>query len=39
MGLGIVALFERRPLSYSLINGGYLTLALTLMGAILGAWR
>jgi hypothetical protein len=39
MGLGIVALFERRPLSYSLINGGYLTLALTLMGAILGGWR
>ena len=39
MGLGIVSLFERRPLSYALINGGYLTLALTLMGAILGGWR
>jgi hypothetical protein len=39
MGLGVVSLFERRPLSYMLINGGYLTLALTLMGAILGAWR
>lgn len=39
MGLGIVALFERRRLSYVLINGGYLTLALVLMGAILGAWR
>ena len=39
MGLGIVSLFEQRPLAYALINGGYLTLALTLMGAILGGWR
>jgi hypothetical protein len=39
MGLWIVSLFERRPFSYALINGGYLTLALTLMGLILGAWR
>lgn len=39
MGIGILSLFERRPLTYVLINGGYLTLALTLMGTILGAWR
>jgi hypothetical protein len=39
MGLGIVSLFEKRPLSYVAINGGYLTLALVLMGTILGAWR
>jgi Protein of unknown function (DUF1761) len=39
MGLGIVALFERRPFMYVLVNGGYLTVALTVMGAILGAWR
>jgi Protein of unknown function (DUF1761) len=39
MGLGIVSLFERRPISYVLINGAYLTLALVTMGAILGAWR
>jgi drug/metabolite transporter (DMT)-like permease len=39
MGLGVVSLFERRPWSYMLINGGYLTVALTLMGAILGGWR
>jgi hypothetical protein len=39
MGIGIVSLFERRPWSYILVNGGYLTVALTLMGAILGAWR
>src|SRR5215831_10146602 len=36
MGIGIVSLFERRSLSYVLINGGYLTVALTVMGAILG---
>ena len=39
MGLGIVSLFERRPLSYVLVNGAYLTLALVTMGAILGGWR
>ncbi len=39
MGIGIVSLFERRPLTYVLVNGGYLTVALVLMGAILGAWR
>jgi len=39
MGIGIVALLERRSLSYVLINGGYLTVALTVMGVILGAWR
>jgi hypothetical protein len=39
MGIAIVSVFERRPWSYVLINGGYLTVALTLMGAILGAWR
>jgi len=39
MGIGIVSLFERRSLRYVLINGGYLTVALTVMGVILGAWR
>jgi len=39
MGVGIIALFEKRPLSYVLVNGGYMTVALTLMGAILGGWR
>ncbi|MES2391749.1 MAG: DUF1761 domain-containing protein [Acidobacteriota bacterium] len=39
MGIAIISLFERRPWTYVLINGGYLTAALTLMGAILGAWR
>jgi Protein of unknown function (DUF1761) len=39
MGFGIVAIFEHRPLRYVLINGGYLTVALAIMGAILGGWR
>ncbi len=38
-GLAIVALFEQRSGRYILINGGYLLLALTLMGAIIGLWR
>lgn len=38
-GLSIVALFERRPLSYHLINGGYLTLSFVVTGLILGLWR
>lgn len=39
LGLGVVALFERRPPAYFLINGGYLTLAFLLMGLIIGVWR
>lgn len=39
MGIGVISVFERRPLSYVLVNGGFLTLALTMMGAILGGWR
>lgn len=36
---GISYLFEMRPLSLWLINGGYHTLQFTLIGAILGAWH
>jgi hypothetical protein len=39
MGIAVVAMFEHRPWSYVLINGGYLTVALVIMGAILGGWR
>lgn len=39
LGLGVVALFERRPWSYIAVNGGYLTVSFAAMGAILGAWR
>lgn len=36
---GISYLFEMRPLSLWLINGGYHTLQFTLIGFILGAWH
>jgi hypothetical protein len=39
LGIGIVALFERRSFAYILVNGGYFVVAFTVMGAILGAWR
>lgn len=39
MGLGIVALFERRGFAYIAINGGYLVVAFLAMGLIIGAWR
>jgi len=39
LGLGVVALFERRPWSYIVVNGGYLTISFAAMGAILGFWR
>jgi hypothetical protein len=37
--LGIIYLFERRSLKLFLINGGYVTLAFTAIGAILGLWH
>lgn len=39
LGIGTVALFERRPAVYTLVNGGYWVVSLIVMGAILGAWR
>ncbi len=39
LGLGVIALFERRPPAYFLINGGYLTVSFAVMGLILGLWR
>ena len=39
LGIGTVALFERRPAAYTLINGGYWVVSLVLMGAIIGGWR
>ena len=35
----IISLFEKRTITYILINGGYITLAFTVMGAIIGAWH
>lgn len=39
LGMAVIALFERRPWSYILVNGGYLTVSFAAMGAVLGAWR
>ena len=39
LSLWIISLFERRPLSYVFINGGYLTVGFILMGVILGLWK
>jgi membrane-associated HD superfamily phosphohydrolase len=39
LSVGVLTLFERRPLSYFLINGGYLTVGFAVMGLILGLWR
>lgn len=36
--LGIVFLFERRSLTLIVIDGGYLAVSYTVMGAIIGAW-
>ena len=37
--IGIISLFEKRSFTYILINGGYMIIAFTVMGAILGAWH
>ena len=37
--LGSIYLFEHKPLSLFLINGGYRTMQFTLIGLILGAWH
>ncbi len=37
--IAIISLFEKRSLQYVLINGGYITVAFSVMGAILGAWH
>jgi hypothetical protein len=39
MSIGVLYLFERRSLRLWLINGGYLVVSFTAMGAILGAWK
>ena len=39
MAVFIIGLFERRSARLMLINGGYMTVTLTLMGLIIGLWR
>ena len=38
-GIAIVGLFEMKSARYIFINGGYMIVALGLMGAIIGAWK
>ena len=39
MAIAIIGVFENKSWGYILINGGYMTVAFTLMGAIIGVWR
>lgn len=39
LAIGIISLFESRSLKYVMINGGYMVVAFTVMGLILGAWK
>jgi UDP-N-acetylmuramyl pentapeptide phosphotransferase/UDP-N-acetylglucosamine-1-phosphate transferase len=39
LGIAIIALFENKSLKYVIINGGYMVVSFTIMGAILGAWK
>lgn len=39
LSFAIIALFERRTWRYIFINGGFITVYLTLAGFILGIWR
>lgn len=39
MAIFINGQFERKSTRYMLINGGYMVVALTVMGLIIGAWR
>jgi hypothetical protein len=38
-GIAIVGLFEQKTARYIFINGGYMLVALTLMGGIIGIWK
>ena len=37
--LAVNCAFESRPLSFWLINAGYMTIGMAIMGAIVGAWK
>jgi hypothetical protein len=39
MAIAIIGLFENKSWKYIAINGGYMTAAFLIMGAIIGAWR
>jgi hypothetical protein len=39
MSLAVIYLFEQRGVKHWLVNSGYLVVALTVMGGMLGAWK
>jgi hypothetical protein len=39
MALGVIYLFESRPLGLWLVNAGYQVVVFTVMGTIIGAWH
>lgn len=39
LALAVNSLYEQRSWKYMLINGGYWSVAFTVMGLILGAWK
>jgi hypothetical protein len=39
MAIGVIYLFESRPLGQWLVNAGYQVVVFTVMGTILGAWH
>lgn len=39
MAVAVIGLFENKSWTYIFINGSYMTIAFTIMGAIIGAWR
>jgi len=39
MAIAIIGVFENKSWTYILINGGYMTVAFVVMGAIIGTWR
>jgi len=39
LAIGVIGVFENRSWKYILINGGYMTVAFVVMGAIIGVWR
>ena len=39
MSIAIIGLFENKSWGYIAINGGYVTVAFTIMWLIIGAWR
>jgi hypothetical protein len=39
LAIAIIALFENKSWKYILVNGGYMIVAFTIMGLILGGWK